>query len=208
MPAPFGKPSLSNYERTFERVWIDHKTGWDGAYLHPSENMHNYGREISLDTGIASLVLMLDYPQEQKETLLIRYLQTGIDLYGILDNGGGWSADGGHASGRKWPIIMAGLLLERTDMAEIGMNYGPSSFGEDCQTYYDNQNYPRWGIRHCQDPTKESYNDESNPYRTCCTSNTWPPSALSAMLMGARELWNHEAFFDYVDRWVAAGGSH
>ncbi|MCA9427680.1 MAG: hypothetical protein KC994_21550, partial [Candidatus Omnitrophica bacterium] len=72
LPAPFGKPSLSNYERTFERVWIDHKTGWDGAYLHPSENMHNYGREISLDTGIASLVLMLDYPQEQKETLLIR----------------------------------------------------------------------------------------------------------------------------------------
>jgi hypothetical protein len=26
--------------------------------------------------------------------------------------------------------------------------------------------------------------------------------ALAALLLNARELWNHDAFFDYVDRWM------
>ena len=32
---------------------------------------------------------------------------------------------------------------------------------------------------------------------------TWTGEALAARLMGAKTFWNHDAFFDYVDRWVA-----
>ena len=39
-------------------------------------------------------------------------------------------------------------------------------------------------------------------YRHCCTSNTWVGMALSARLMNATTLWNHPAFFDYMDRWM------
>ena len=31
-----------------------------------------------------------------------------------------------------------------------------------------------------------------------------PGTALAAQLMGAKALWNHDAFFDYYDRWMAA----
>ena len=33
-------------------------------------------------------------------------------------------------------------------------------------------------------------------------TRTWPGIALAARRMGAIELWNHPAFFDYVDRWM------
>ena len=38
-------------------------------------------------------------------------------------------------------------------------------------------------------------------YRAICSSS-WIGPALAARLMGAQEIWNHPAFFDYVDRWV------
>jgi hypothetical protein len=38
-------------------------------------------------------------------------------------------------------------------------------------------------------------------YRRIC-SVTWVGPALAARIMGAREVWNHPAFFDYVDRWI------
>jgi hypothetical protein len=40
------------------------------------------------------------------------------------------------------------------------------------------------------------------PYRDCCSANAWVGFVLAARLMGARELWNHDALFDYVDRYV------
>jgi hypothetical protein len=44
-------------------------------------------------------------------------------------------------------------------------------------------------------------------YRRCCTSSAWVGYALAARLMGAIELWGHNAFFDYVDRWMTQDDS-
>ena len=38
-------------------------------------------------------------------------------------------------------------------------------------------------------------------YRFIC-SRGWPGPALAARLMGAKDLWGHDVFFDYVDRWI------
>jgi hypothetical protein len=42
----------------------------------------------------------------------------------------------------------------------------------------------------------------SESYRRCCTSFTWVAQALVMHLMKAEKQWNHDAFFDYCDRWM------
>lgn len=150
-------PTLAAVERYFERPWIDHIPGWSAGYQHPEDNMPNYGREIATQVGIGALMLHLNFSNDDKRTLLIRYIQLGIDLYGIIQNGGinNWEPDGGHASGRKWPILFAGLMLDDAKMKAIGQksgiylysgSYGPGNpppdyihFGEDGQTFYVTQ---------------------------------------------------------------------
>ncbi|MBP7737449.1 MAG: hypothetical protein KA369_15820 [Spirochaetes bacterium] len=148
-----GVPAMADIERYFERPWLDHVPGWVGGYIHPTGNMPNYGREIASEVGEGALMLHLDFTLEQKRTLLIRYVQLGIDLYGIVLDGGeeNWPNNGGHASGRKWPIMFAGLMLGGSEfggpgiadlMADIGARSGDFTgtdhvhFGEDDQTFY------------------------------------------------------------------------
>ena len=42
----------------------------------------------------------------------------------------------------------------------------------------------------------------SESYRRCCTSVGWVAQALALRLMHAEKAWGHDAFFDYVDRWM------
>jgi hypothetical protein len=218
--------------------------GWGARFHHPTQNMSAYGREISSDVSAGALMLHTNLTNAQKETLLIRYVQTGIDLYGIVNNGGyrNWSPDGGHASGRKWPILFAGLVLNDSAMQNIGAlsgdylysgSYGPGNrppdyieFGEDGQTFYvtqddidlvhdpdtrncpavsysaSNLNMPEWGIRHSSYPTYDN-NHWLAIYRQCCTAHAWNGFVLSALIMNTKTLWNHDALFDYTDRYMA-----
>lgn len=239
-------PSLSYVEKLFEKPWIDHVPTWVGRFSHPYDNMPEYGRELGRDIGIGALMLHLNFTENEKETLLVRYVQLGIDLYSIIANGGNnnWPADGGHAGGRKWPILFAGLMLDDVNMKTISKRsgnylyaspYGPGNppldyihFGEDDQTFYVTQldvnttnsiqwkpdsrdaekipytsndlGLPEWGIRH-----------HSHPFY----SNKWLPTiyrgvagpvfhgpALAALFMDAKSIWNHDAYFDYTDRYM------
>lgn len=343
--APVGNtPDMATVERYFERPWIDHKRGYTARYQHPLENMPDYGREISAEIGVGALMLHLDFSNQQKETLLIRYVQLGIDLYGIVEAGGrlNWVNAGGHASGRKWPILFAGVMLNDFNMADIGSksgdylysgSYGPGNnppdyihFGEDDQTFYvkdsdiysspyelyhahsvyvnhgkvnvvegsttvtgvdtiwtsaaadtaDNGNYfvvkygkaaergydayqykvisvdtsnqtleldepfqgytdnnvdyviskrpwfghgnlanfedfreftdehkgmPEWGISYASDARTGAL-DWDAAYRQYATANAWAGFVLAAHIMDVKELWNHDALFDYQDRYM------
>ena len=146
--------TLSFTEGLFEKPWIDHIPGWIGRFHHPRQNMQEYGREIHRDISNGALMLHVDFPPAQKETLLVRYVQLGIDLYGIVAAGGlmNWANDGGHSAGRKWPILFAGLVLHDPSMKAIGQKsgdylysegYGAGNpppdyihFGEDDQTFH------------------------------------------------------------------------
>jgi hypothetical protein len=218
-------PGMATVERYFERPWIDHVPGWTGGFIHPVNNMPNYGREIASEIGEGALMFHLNFTNTQKETLLIRYVQLGIDLYGIVMDGGesNWPANGGHASGRKWPIMFAGLVLGDTAMSNIGSS--GVSFGEDGQTFYitqqdidrdhhpDNRSceleyaqadldLPEWGIVHASNPVADNKNWET-VYRQCCTAHAWGGFVLSALIMGQRGNWNHQPLFDYMDRYMA-----
>lgn len=223
---PSNRPTWGSLERIVERPWIDHKPYWVGTqYTPPTNNFSGYGREFSRDINGAILALMFNDPQSAKEKTMYGALQIGIDLHGVIQHtdgvipgyGNAWYGEygGGHGSGRKWPILFAGIMLNDQAMMNIGKTYGREKWQEDCQTVINTNpfgNNPRpigsatWGDRNCTRPNKSDYWDFNNSYRWCCSATSWTGSALGARIMGAKELWNYDPFFDYMDFYINEPG--
>jgi hypothetical protein len=219
-------PSWEEVEGYFSKCWIDHLLSWEQQEFVPNENMPNYGREHARVVSIGSLMTMLDVPKEKKEKLVIGFIQHGIDLYGTAMVGGFWNEGGGHSSGRKWPILYASLMLNNPKMYS---NLPKSAFfQEDTQTYYGKgwfgQDVLYWMVQHHGQRTHyeekqpeqwEQWDKTTEGYRVCCNAAAWVGEALSARYMKAVKLWGHDAFFDYIERWMrkddpykAARGNH
>jgi hypothetical protein len=218
-------PPFSEFEGYLRRPWVDSVFfNFDVAV----EYMPSYGRENGFLMSFAGLLLTLDFPAEQKEPLLVYLVQYGIDLSGLVQQGHtGWQAWGGHGSGRKLPIVFAGVLLGEDQMKSV-----QADFGEDLQTIWVTQTPPAGTYTQSWHSHPESVvygghigiNGESvNPgwgpyehlvpsawkntvgesYRRCCTSVCWVGEALAARLVpGMQAAWNHPQFFAYVDRWM------
>jgi len=217
LPRVASTPSLEEYERKFQRPWIDTVFF---CFATPAENMPLYGREVGRLVGIGSLLLCCDFQAEEKEKLLVNFVQVGIDLWGVVRAGHrGWPAHGGHGSGRKWPIVFAGIMLGDSQMQSPTTSLPDVKFGEDMQTIHGKgwtgatalyaghvgkERLPRnegWGAYEHLHPSRWA-NKTGEAYRRCCTSVCWVGQALAARLLHAEKLWNHDAFFDYVDRWM------
>ena len=215
LQAPAPLPDLALHERYLQRIWLDHLYEWSGRMMHPLENMPDYGREITHIVSRVGLMLLVDDPKHEREALLVRFVQLGIDLYGITQSDGDlWRANGGHHSGRKWPILFAGLMLGHEGMQNV-----KASFAEDQQTYFGTGwrgQKVLWKISNEKlrehehlPPEKwtgppfvgDNNGQKSEGYRKL-NGPTWVGQALAARLMGARACWNHDAFFEYVDRWM------
>jgi dockerin type I repeat protein len=216
-PTQWDTSHIPTWVRVFQRPWID--TCYDG-FVSPVRNMPQYGREVARASGHAALLLCCDYTAEEKEPLLVNFVQVGIDLWGAIRAGhGGWRAHGGHFNGRKLPIVLAGYLLGDTDMMNPYAQYPAVLFSEDQQTIYDagwtgatavfgghygedgHPSYPDWGkYEHLHPRDWPGTTGES--YRRCCTSLTFIGQALALKILHAENVWNHPAFFDYSDRWM------
>jgi hypothetical protein len=216
---------LIEFEGYLKRPWVDSVFF---SFAVPSEYMASYGRENGYVISFAGLLLTLNFTQGQKEPLLVYLTQYGIDLYGLVEQGhSGWQAHGGHGTGRKFPIVLAGVMLNEQSMKSV-----QADFGEDMQTIWVRETLPAgtytrsWHVK----PETVVYgghvgiNGESvNPgwgpyehlapsawkntlgesYRRCCTSVSWVGEALATRLIpGMQEAWNHPQFFAYVDRWM------
>ncbi len=216
-------PKIELYVRFTQRPWVG--TCFFG-FEEPVENMPQYGLEYGRVAGISALLLCTDLKPEQKEPLLVNYIQVGIDLGGMIRAGHpGFQAFGGHGSGRKLPIVFAGLLLGDDQMANVNKSFPKESFGEDEQTAYGDcwtgakvvfaghraidaatgvarLEMGTGPYEHTQPATWKSGDNTSESYRRCCTSVGWVAQALALRLMKASESWGHDAFFDYVDRWM------
>ena len=131
-PNPSQTPTLAQFETYYRRPWID-----TNAFLFdaPAQYMPSYGQHVAFADSYASLLLMLNFPADQKVNLTNYFVQYGIDLYGCVQAGYGWPAFGGHRSGRKLPIIFAGILLNNDGMKNVSTAF-PNQFGEDMQTMY------------------------------------------------------------------------
>lgn len=126
---------LSQFEGAFRRPWIDLS---QFLFDVPGEYMPSYSQHIAFADAYAALLLTLNYPESQKVNLTNYFVQYGIDLFGCVKAGVRYSAYGGHGSGRKLPIVTAGLLLNDSSMQNVSTLY-PDRFGEDMQTVYVNR---------------------------------------------------------------------
>ena len=228
--APVGAtPDVAGVEKSMARTWVDHVHEFSGAMVHPSEHMPNYGRDMTREMSEAALMLQLDFSalpgKPSKDQILIHLVQYGIDSAGIADNGGGWPANGGHGLGRKWPILFAGLMLDDAHMKDVG--HWKTRFQEDEQTFYVSQKdvdmthssqwapdkrapiqayetedigMPEWGIRHAEKPEADNRNLKAM-YRGVNTP-LYPGMALVVLIMDQKKAWNHDALFDYTDRYM------
>ncbi|HEV7927280.1 MAG TPA: hypothetical protein VGR14_18145 [Verrucomicrobiae bacterium] len=219
-------PNLNRFVRFTQRPWVG--TGFFG-FEEPVENMPQYGLEYGRVSGLTALLLCTDLKPEQKEPLLVNFVQIGIDLGGMIRAGHpGWTGFGGHGSGRKLPIVFAGILLGDDDLANINKSFPKASFGEDEQTAYGDcwtgakvvfaghsgidaatgrgRNKIRgepWGPYEHTPPSQwKDGQNTSESYRRCCTSVGWVAQALALRLLHAEKIWHHDPFFDYVDRWM------
>lgn len=215
---PASAPELSELERFYERPWIDNLFFQFDA---PADNMPCYGREIARIGSNTSLALSVDFTAEEKEKLLVRFVQYGIDLWGLVRAGyPGWQAHGGHGNGRKWPILFSGILFDDAEMKALGTGYPNVEFSEDMQTMADTgwtgatvvygghvgpdgeSVNPGWGPYEHLQPSAWQGDAIGESYRRCCTSIGWIGSALSARMLNAQQLWQHDEFFQYADRWM------
>lgn len=208
--------------RIYQRPWVN--TCFFG-FEQPMENMPHYGQWVGQAQSMGGLMLMLDLPPAKKERLLINMVQVGIDYWGLVRNGHpGWQGWGGHGSGRKFPIVFAGLLLGDHEMASITKTYPKVEFGEDNQTMYGEgwtgaralfaghsgiqsatgkPERPQWGPYEHLHPTNWTKTQlQSELYRRANVSSSWVGQALVIRLLKAEKAWSHDAFFDYVDRWI------
>jgi len=217
-------PKIQQYIRFTQRPWVG--TCFFG-FEEPVENMPQYGLEYGRVVGISALLLCTDLEPQHKEPLLLNFVQVGIDLGGMVRAGHpGWTAWGGHGSGRKLPIVLAGLLLGDDELANINRSFPKVSFGEDEQTAYGNcwtgakvvfaghsgidaatgagrSRGSGWGPYEHTPPSQwKDGQNTGESYRRCCTSVGWVAQALAMRLLHAEKSWNHDAFFDYVDRWM------
>lgn len=226
------QPYFQETADRFERVWLDHCSSWTSRYMHPVDNMPDYGRDFTSLYSTGALLVHLNKSNEFKRNLLVRMTQIGIDFFGNAQNGGVWTGVGGQCSGRKFPILFAGRVLNDTQMLSLGTThpsayYGPNHpnnsghFGEDCQTFYVEETSPgtynwghgnynsshngiaEWGNAHTQFPQNDDSDWFGDPYRRCCTANAWVGQTLSARIMGLQSAWNHPAYFDYMDIFMA-----
>ena len=216
--------TLDLFIRFTQRPWVG--TGFFG-FEEPVENMPQYGMEYGRVAGVCALLLCTDFRPEQKEPLLVKYVQIGIDLGGMVRAGHpGWTGWGGHGSGRKLPIVFAGLLLGDDELANISRSFPKVSFGEDEQTAYGDcwtgakvvftghsgidaatgvgrSRGNGWGPYEHMHPSEwKAGQNTSEAYRRTCTGGGWVAQALALRLLHAEEAWGHDAFLDYVDRWM------
>ena len=228
LPAPSSKPNGTNLLRYSDRPHIDHLSSWTIQNSCAEENWLNgvghpcYGRDYADFISQAATYVMLDTPERNE--LALSLIQLGIDNYGVIKAGGNFAPNGGHHSGRKWPVVFAARLLNDCEMLRAGSDFDDDTFGEDGHTYYGANSTALFGwdcggghgtylqngcsgsgAKDCRDPAGQV--DACPDYRNCCTSSVWVGQMLAALMIGSKSIWNHDPFFDYVDRWMDGGVS-
>ena len=109
-------PDWNKMARIYQRPWLDHIGDWVIQYSAPGQNQPGYGGIVTRMNANATLMLLLDVPKEQKEKLMIGFLQYGIDLHGLAECGRQWFSDGGHWMGRKWPVLFTSIMLNQPEI--------------------------------------------------------------------------------------------
>jgi|GEM_PF-5506186 len=219
---PASTPNPDEVIKSLERLWLLNEHTSRGRSIHPSNNMREYGRDLSKDLQTALLTCLTDIDSGKKRRIATEIVQKGIDIFGCLENGMNYPANGGHNQGMKAPLLFAGWILNDNNILWWSDKENYDGFQEDESTFYvseaeiemTNSNdwrpddrafpvpyllsdigMPEWGIRHDRYAFLDNKNWKAT-YRNTTGSATIG-HALCIMLLGLNNTWNNEAFFDY-----------
>ncbi len=154
-----GQVSIAAAEAVFGGVWLDHmQSSTSERYVHPGAAIMNvggggaadYGAELAISINVAMLRSMQSGTDAEKQTLVYRAVQFGIDTYFLLLGGKTWEANGGKYMGRKAPVLYAGFMLSHAGMLAIGTSHGGDKFQEDNIVYHSTAvGEALWGSPNC-----------------------------------------------------------
>lgn len=216
-------PHISDYAQSMARPWIEQSTEWTARDIHPSQHMPAYGRDLAKLSGEIAVLLQLNFTAQEKEPALINMVQYGIDILGVIREGGKlWYSNGGHNLGRKTPLLIAGVVLDNAEMLEYADASKHLIFQDDQQHFYVSKREVDYSRSGGYDSLKERYSVSdvglaewainfprrpesidsswSAPYRKVC-GGAQVPHVLAAHLMGLKQFWNWPPLFDYIDRY-------
>ncbi len=200
---------------------LDILKNWENSELKVQAsgiNLH-YGRQLAYKSADVALWLNLDLPRMEKESVMIKAVQRGIDVYGLARYAGmEWQRNGGHNNGRKIYLAVAARALNHPGMIEWCDAARHFVFQEDQQHFHLTQSdidqpptsdgiwyrqemlgMPEWASNPIDAVYRTQLSSEwGKPYRTV-TGGPNTGTMLAAHLMGARPIWNHEVFFDYIE---------
>jgi hypothetical protein len=232
---PVNMPTLDWVKTAFERVQLDHKGGALGRYLHPVENIPDYGADIGRRNADGALRLMHSDAVSAKMAALIGYVQYGIDLYHMMLLGHTWPDGGGHRPGQKLPLTFAAVMLDDAGMKQAiadaaifhedelfyrSPRDGRVLYGSDEGYAFSLLERRYWevvvtfvagspsGYKSYRDPygyIDGGYNP-GDGYQYCCTSQPWKGSAIALRLLPQlKPVWRSTEILEYADRWVNFG---
>lgn len=229
LTVPQGAPMLEWVRERFAQVQLDHLASWQGRYLHPIDSFgaSNYGSDLARDNNDAALRLLLAAEDsEVRSGALVNFVQAGLDWAAVATSDSAYPADGGHNVGRKVAVVFASVLLDDPELKQIAGRTATGVFSEDDHVYvsprggralfgractagmYDAVLNGGAGKRDCRDPSGQidGGQEPGSSYQLCCTAKAYRASSLVARLLpGAYQVWNNQAFHDYVDRWASFG---
>jgi hypothetical protein len=225
-----GLSAGAKYARIFERPWIMLLDGSNSENIRPVDNQHGYYSECHSTESDAAMLLCCDIPD--KEAFLINFIQYGIDTHYCAKHFVLGEDDRGDRCMSKWPGMYAGILLENEELRTSNNGYSLWKTDDCTYygAGWTNSVYRPVGatVLWKMDNTTEEQDDHEtidpfdgdwcqgvdhdgpsgNPfwnyegYRRWTHSWTWIGTKNAATIMGAKTYWNHNAFFDYVDRWA------
>lgn len=221
LTAPAFAARLAELQSQFERLWLEGASGWAGEYAHPSDAQPMYYRDFSTVSTAMFMALAADVDVGQKIGAAVAFMQWGIDARWNVT--AGWFGDGGgHGTGRKAPIVFAGVMgiddclrVNEACKPPHPMGDHRAVFTDDGQTWFVMQSdvgrngytqamvgLPEWCNYHYTYPAQDDPSWETNPYRRCCHNNAWHGQFLVLRAMGGLQAWNWPAAFSYHDRYV------
>ena len=227
-------PTAESSNGRLRRVIVTHNTNWTQRDIHAANNVPSaYG--AYLYDGLSPLLAALATSdlESVRQDIGLRVVQHGLDLHGIVLDGGSWDNNGGHNVGRKLLYTAAAVLLDHGSMLAVANNSsGALHFQDDQQTFFvtqedvDNtlnanwdpddrapaQTYashmigmPEWCIRHYTHDDQCNFNWGAT-YRGVNTNTTLEQYVLMRLL-GLETAWNYPAYAAFNNRAMGINGT-
>ena len=219
-------PSLSSCETFWAEFCGDLVTGWTSDKFAPNFQHPGYGQNMAAAVSESLMLACSDLPLAQKQTLVKRLIQWGIDYWGAFADGRENYALGGHMQGRKALVIFAGHMLGDAAMAAPSTTLADTTRFQEDFAYFTSGaarwDGPSWKWRYSDGVAASAYQDD-NPstwalgpdnvpqfwerYHSEITIGAQLGSAMAMAAIGRTEEWDRAAWatmVGHMTRWPAS----